>query len=179
VTRRLLNGRYALSGEPIEGGAARVFKASDTRSDLRLVAIKIFTERHDTRLAGEFFARECRALQELTHPAIIELLDWGIVEESGERFLVLEWMPTTLADRRVHGFEGWDSYYEEIGRSVLDALAFAHGREVWHRDLKPQNVLIDEAGRPRLADFSIAKVGDRYDPTRTVGDFGGRVSELL
>ncbi len=86
----------------MEGGAARVYKASDTADDPRLVAVKVFTESHDTRLAAEFFARECRALQEPHHPAVIELLDWGTHEETGERFLVLDWM-TRLIDKREHG----------------------------------------------------------------------------
>jgi hypothetical protein len=150
-----------------------VYKASDLEADMRHVAVKLFVEgRVHSRLQSEFFARECRALQELRHPAIIELLEWGTDEESGDRFLVLEWIDDTLASRRGDSFEGWDSFYDDIGRPVLEALAFAHGRRVWHRDLKPANVLVDHAGRPKLADFGISKVDQRWDPSRTVGTFG-------
>jgi AAA domain/Protein kinase domain len=157
----------------VAGGAAMVYKASDLQSDMRHVAIKLFAESQaHTRLRAEFFGRECRALQELRHPSIIELLDWGTDETTGERFLVLDWMEDTLESRRGDSFEGWDSFYDDIGRPILEALSFAHGRRVWHRDLKPANVLLDAAARPRLADFSIAKVDQRWDPSRTVGAFG-------
>lgn len=173
VAGRLLNGRYALSPDPIGGLSANVYKASDTAGDMRLVAIKLFEQnRAASRLVSEFFVRECRALQELRHPRIIELLDWGVEEKTGNRFLVLEWMPETLASRRGDSFEGWDSFWDDVGRPVLDALAFAHARRVWHRDLKPPNILLDEAGRPKVADFSIAKLDERRDPTLTVGGFG-------
>jgi serine/threonine protein kinase len=156
-----------------------VYKASDLQADMRRVAVKLFAKSQahklfaksqaHTRLRREFFSRECRALQELRHPAIIELLDWGIDEPTGERFLVLDWMEETLESRRGDRFEGWDSFYDDIGRPILEALSFGHGRRVWHRDLKPANVLLDAAGRPKLADFSIAKVDQRWDPSRTVG----------
>lgn len=150
-----------------------VYKASDLQSEMRHVAVKLFAESQaHTRLRAEFFSRECRALQELRHPSIIELLDWGTDEDTGERFLVLDWMENTLESRRGDAFEGWDSFYEDIGRPILEALSFAHGRRVWHRDLKPANVLLDSAGRPRLADFTIAKVDHRWDPSHTVGAFG-------
>lgn len=172
MTARPLNGRYALAANPREGGAATVYKAADMEQDLQPVAVKVFNQEPNSRFAAEFFARECQALQALRHPAIIELLDWGVDQDSGHRYLVLEWMPDTLADRRTEGFDGWDAYYEEIGRPVLEALAFAHGRPIWHRDLKPENVLLDDAGRPKLADFSIAKVDQRDDPSHTVAAWG-------
>jgi tRNA A-37 threonylcarbamoyl transferase component Bud32 len=164
-----------LGASPLEGGSAVVYKASDLDSDMRHVAIKVFGEnRGQSRLLAEFFARECKALQELRHPGIIELLDWDTDVETGNRFLVLEWMEETLSSRRRDAFEGWDSYYEDVGRPVLDALAFAHARGVWHRDLKPANILVDADGRPKVADFSIAKVDQRWDPSRTVGAYGSR-----
>jgi tRNA A-37 threonylcarbamoyl transferase component Bud32 len=173
VAARVLNGRYALGSSPIAGGAAIVYKASDLQADMRHVAVKLFAESQAlTRLRGEFFARECRALQELRNPAIIELLEWGVDESSGERFLVLDWMDDTLESRRADSFEGWDSFYDDIGRPILEAISFIHGRRVWHRDLKPANILLDAAGRPKLADFTIAKVDQRWDPSRTVGTFG-------
>jgi serine/threonine protein kinase len=85
VAARVLNGRYALASSPVAGGAAVVYKASDLQSDMRHVAIKLFAESQaHTRLRAEFFGRECRALQELRHPSIIELLDWGTDETTGE-----------------------------------------------------------------------------------------------
>src|SRR6185437_751123 len=111
MTARVLNGRYALASSPIAGGAAVVYKASDLEADMRHVAVKLFAESQaHTRLRNEFFARECQALQELRHPAIIELLEWGVDEETGERFLVLEWMEDTLGSYRAPQFEGWDSF---------------------------------------------------------------------
>ena len=96
LAARVLNSRYALASSPVAGGAAVVYKASDLQADMRHVAVKLFAESQaHTRLRSEFFSRECRALQELRHPAIIELLDWGIDEATGERFLVLDWMDDT------------------------------------------------------------------------------------
>ena len=173
MAARVLNGRYALASSPVAGGAAVVYKASDLQGDMRHVAVKLFAESQaHTRLRAEFFTRECRALQELRHPSIIELLDWGTDDATGERFLVLDWMEDTLASRRGDSFEGWDSFYEDIGLPILEALSFAHGRQVWHRDMKPANVLLDAAGRPRVADFNIAKVDQRWDPEHTVRAFG-------
>jgi hypothetical protein len=175
VGARVLNGRFALAANPLEGGSAVVYKASDLEAEMRHVAVKVFGENHgQSRFMTEFFSRECRALQELRHPGIIDLLDWGIDEETGNRFLVLEWMEDTLSSRRGDAFEGWDSFYEDLGRPILEALSFAHGRGVWHRDLKPANILLDELGRPKIADFSIAKVDERWDPAHTVGAFGSR-----
>lgn len=171
---RVLNSRFALSSDPLEGGSATVYKASDLQAGLRYVAIKLFGEnRPQTKFLAEFFNRDIRALQELRHPAIIELIDWGTDSETGNRFLVLEWMDGgSLGDRRVDHFEGWDSFYEEAGKPILEALAFAHGRGIVHRDLKPDNVLLNADGRTKLADFGIAKIDQRYDPTRTVASFG-------
>jgi serine/threonine protein kinase len=81
-----------------------VYKASDLQSDMRHVAVKLFAESQaHTRLRAEFFGRECRALQELRHPSIIELFDWGVDETTGERFLVLDWMEDTLDSRQGKG----------------------------------------------------------------------------
>ena len=101
-----LNGRYALAGDPREGGAALVYKAADLESDLRHVAVKIFSEQADSRLAPKFFANECQALQELRHAGIIEMLDWGTIKETGQRFLVLEWMDGTLFRTTVERVRG-------------------------------------------------------------------------
>src|SRR4051812_44008750 len=105
---RVLNARYALASDPLQGGSATVYKASDLKEGLRYVAIKLFGENQpQSKFLTEFFNRDIRSLQELRHPSIIELIDWGTEEETGNRFLVLEWMEGgSLVDRRLDDFEG-------------------------------------------------------------------------
>src|SRR5207302_258688 len=99
------------------------------------------------------------ALRGLRHPGIVELIDTGSEEATGKSFLVLEWMESNLSEW-VKKFPpaGWDSFYDEIGKDVLEALAFAHAHNIAHRDVKPPNILMSNDGHAKLGDFGIAKL---------------------
>jgi serine/threonine protein kinase len=105
------------------------------------------------------FEREARAAAALTHPNVNQLFDYG---QAGERpFMVLEYLPGgTLEERLRYGQPLPDAETEEIARGVAAGLAHAHQRGLVHRDLKPSNVLFDADGRPKIADFGIARLGD-------------------
>lgn len=173
---RLLNGRYALSPNPRTGGMARVFKANDLLRSNAQVAVKIFNqERIERTILDEVFNRETSALKELQHPGIVEMLDAGIDDDSGQPFVVLEWMETNLTDQvRSSPPAGWDDFAAAVALPILEALAFAHSRTVVHRDLKPENILIDQHGKPKLADFGVSKLKSRFKPGITVADFVSR-----
>jgi serine/threonine protein kinase len=172
---KLINDRYAIQPPPKAGGMAEVYKAYDIDT-ARHVAIKLFTRGTiDDHILKETFDREVRALKELRHPNIVELLDVGIERTSGNRFLVLEWMDSDLwALKGASALQGWDSFYTEIGRPLLKALAFAHSREVVHRDVKPRNVLLDSSGMPKLADFGISKLKTWLEPSITLNEFASK-----
>lgn len=121
------------------------------------------------------FERELRALKGLHHPNIVELKDFGAEPETGNHFLVLEWMETDLATAsKTRRYPGWDAYYEEMGRPILEALRFAHERYIAHRDVKPRNILLDVAGNPKLADFGISKIKTWLLPELTLNEFISR-----
>jgi hypothetical protein len=112
---------------------AVVYKASDLHSDMRHVAVKLFAESQaHTWLGAEFFARECRVPQELRHPAVIDLLDWGTDDATGERLSCSNGRITRWRRVVAIRLRGWDSFYDDVGRPILEALSFAHGRRVWH-----------------------------------------------
>jgi serine/threonine protein kinase len=154
---------------------AEVYKAYDL-NESKHVAVKLFPKGGiEDEILSEAFDREVRALKELRHPSIVELLDSGVDKATGNHFLVLEWMESDLSDiKRVPAFQGWDPFYVEVGRALLKALAFAHSRQVVHRDVKPKNVLLDSSSVPKLADFGISKLKTWLEPGLTLNEFASR-----
>ena len=97
-------------------------------------------------------------LAPLDHPNIVPLLARGRDPDTGERYLVFPWagesLAEVLADR---GAVPWEEWWVEVGQPILEALAHAHRQDVAHRDVKPENVLIED-GLARLTDFGVAKL---------------------
>ena len=143
--------------EPLgRGGMASVYKAYEAALD-RYVALKVLPGEflHDETFA-ERFRREAKVVARLEHPNIIPIHAFGI--EGG-----IPWMAMRLISGgalssllRVGGLS--HERIITILRGVADALDYAHGKGVVHRDVKPQNILLDEAERVYLADFGIAKM---------------------
>lgn len=149
---------YEIIEELGEGGMATVFKARDTLLG-RFVAIKVIAaEVQDSQNFLKRFQREARALGNLTHPHIVQVLDYG--EQEGIPFLVMDYLPGgTLKDRLGKSF----SWQQAAGllAPIARALAYAHDHKIIHRDVKPSNILFDAQNKPVLTDFGIAKVLER------------------
>ena len=151
-----LNGRYRLDAQIGAGGMSTVYRAFDSVLERR-VAVKLMHREiaADTDQL-ERFRREARSVAQLSHPHIVGVIDAG--EEDGRPYIVFEYVEgETLKDRiRRMGRLPVDeaiAYAIEIAR----ALGAAHARHIVHRDVKPQNVLIDEEGSAKVTDFGIAR----------------------
>ena len=135
-----------------------VYRATQ-RSLNREVAVKVARPSlaADPLFAARF-EREAKLLATLDHPAIVAVHDYGQVE--GQRYLVMELVRGRPLRRLID--EGLSPRQAiAIAGRLCDALAHAHARGVVHRDLKPQNVIVDEQGQPHLADFGLSRmVGD-------------------
>lgn len=173
---RFINDRYALSPNPRSGGMADVYRARDYDREERLVAVKEFKHGQiEADILAESFRRETLALQELKHPGIMELLDSGKDETTGNYFLVLEWMDKDLATLlKESPPDGWDSFWKAVALPVLEALAFSHNRRIIHRDIKPSNILVGSDGKLKLADFGISKLKSYLQPSITLKNFVSR-----
>jgi serine/threonine-protein kinase len=152
----VLLDRYELQELVGTGGMSSVFKAHDRLLD-RNVALKILHQHYtEDEEYLERFRREARSVAQLSHPNIVTVIDRG--EADGRQFIVFEFVDgetlKELVDR-----EGPLPVAEalEIASSVARALAFAHSQGLIHRDVKPQNVLMNGDGRAKVTDFGIAR----------------------
>ena len=151
-----LNGRYRLEARVGAGGMSTVYRAFDETLE-RPVAVKLMNrEVASDSDQLERFRREARAVAQLSHPHIVGVIDAG--EDDGRPYIVLEYVEgETLKDRiRRQGrlpVPEAIAYAIEIAR----ALGAAHARHIVHRDVKPQNVMIDEEGSAKVTDFGIAR----------------------
>nr|WP_198046485.1 AAA domain-containing protein [Cupriavidus taiwanensis] len=170
--RLLADGRYLISGAPRSGGIASVFRAHDSQEE-RYVALKVFrpTSGPDP-VVKESFRRETQALSDLKHTNIVQILDSGFDTDSDEHYIAMEWVESDLENVLASGrFEGWDSFFNKIGRQILEALAYAHSHRTIHRDIKPSNILLTAEGIVKVCDFGISKIRNFLEPGVTLAHF--------
>jgi serine/threonine protein kinase len=152
----VLSGRYRLESKLGSGGMSTVYLAMDEVLD-RPVAIKLLhREISEEADQLERFRREARAAARLSHPNLVGVIDAG--EDDGRPYIVFEYIEGRTLKRRIQEegrlpVDEAVAYAIEIGRG----LTAAHARKLVHRDVKPQNVLIDPDGRAKVTDFGIAR----------------------
>jgi eukaryotic-like serine/threonine-protein kinase len=149
----LLGGSLELIEEIGRGGMGTVWKARHLRLG-RIVAVKFLSEALAAQAEfAQRFEREAQALARLNHPRIVAVHDSG--RDDGRPYIVMEYVDGgPLSDRLPLPAER----VREIGLDVLEALAYAHEQGVVHRDIKPQNVLVERSGRAKVTDFGIARL---------------------
>jgi eukaryotic-like serine/threonine-protein kinase len=162
----LLAGRYRLESKLGSGGMSTVYLARDETLE-RWVAIKLLhREISDQPDQLERFRREARAVAQLSHPNVVAVIDAG--EDGGFPFIVFEYVSGETLKQRIDragslSLDEAAAYAIETGRG----LAAAHAHKLVHRDVKPQNVLIDPEGRAKVTDFGIARSLESDGLTKT------------
>ena len=163
----IIGGRYRLE-EPIgRGGMATIFKAVDEQMMDRLVAVKVLREvySNDPKFVTRF-QREARAASALQHPNIVQVFDYG--QSADSYYIVMEYIDG-MDLRRYLKRRGGTLPIErsvEIAHDVALGLGAAHRRTIVHRDVKPQNILLNDDGLVKLTDFGIASVYKDVDGER-------------
>jgi eukaryotic-like serine/threonine-protein kinase len=152
----LIADRYELLEICGTGGMSTVYKAHDQLLE-RNVALKVLHPHYgDDEEYVERFRREARAVAQLSHPNIVTVIDRG--EADGHQFIVFEFIDGENLKELV-GRTGPLPVRRalELGIAVADGLAFAHEHGLVHRDVKPQNVLLNGDGEAKVTDFGIAR----------------------
>jgi serine/threonine-protein kinase len=156
---QIVGGRYRVLRKLGGGGMADVYLCED-RTLGRQVALKVLLQRYlgDATFV-ERFRREAKAAAGLNQANLVSIYDWG--ELDGTYYIVMEYVEgETLKDyiRRQGRLSGNEAV--RVSLQLLAALEFAHRNGIVHRDIKPQNVMLDREGNVKVTDFGIARAGD-------------------
>ena len=163
-------GKYEIVEEIGRGGFAVVYKARDTSLD-RIVALKVLHPQHtiDPKFVQRF-RQEAQTAARLHHPHIVTIHEVG--EEAGQHYIAMAFLPGRTLDKVVDGKPlPTDRAISIIGQ-VADALDAIHEQGLVHRDVKPGNVMVDEAGQATLLDFGIVRAAEGTRLTTTMTTLG-------
>ncbi|MFY9263942.1 MAG: protein kinase [Solirubrobacterales bacterium] len=165
---QIVGGRYRIEEIVGAGGMATVYRAFDTTLE-RPVALKVMRrEVADDAQQLERFRREARAAAKLSHAHIVTVVDAG--EENNRPYIVFEYVPGETLKQRIKG-QGRLPVTESVAYAIeiASALVAAHAAGLVHRDIKPQNVLVDGQGHAKVADFGIARQVESSDGLTKTG----------
>jgi serine/threonine protein kinase len=138
------------------GGMGEVYRARQLNLD-RVVALKVLPPQLDADpMFAERFTREARTLAKLNHPNIVTLFEFG--ERGGLFFLLMEYVQGTDLRRLMMDTSLTPHESLAIVSQICDSLQYAHDLNIVHRDVKPENILVDERGHVKIADFGLAKL---------------------
>jgi serine/threonine-protein kinase len=165
VVGEVISERYELVELLGSGGMSSVFRARDRLLE-RDVALKVLHEHHSED--GEYverFRREARAVARLSHPNIVTVIDRG--EEEGRQFIVFEHVGGETLEDVLEAGPVDVRRALAVTLAVARGLAFAHEHGIVHRDVKPQNVLLNGDGEAKVTDFGIARSLDVESVTQS------------
>lgn len=148
------------------GGMGAVYKVRQIKLD-RIAALKVIRpETADDPAFAERFNREAKTLARLSHPSIVGVYDFGdvtYVDQTGSAgplyYFLMEFVDGANLRQLIHAGETKPEQALAIVPQICDALQYAHDAGVVHRDIKPDNILVDTTGRVKIADFGLAKLG--------------------
>src|SRR5258706_4887591 len=166
LTSRLLAGRYRLTERIDRGGTAEVWRARDERLD-RDVAIKVLGPEAESAFR-ERFTMEARRAASVTHPHIVTVFDEG--QDGADAFIVMEDVRgRSLRDIIAERGALPASETATLIRQIAGALDATHRAGLVHLDVKPANVIVDDAGNAKLTDFGIARAARDREQRELVG----------
>ena len=159
-------GPYHIKSEIGEGGTSTVYLADALKGE-GLVAVKLLSEKLSSDpKARARFEQEAKMLNDLNHPHIVPLIDFG--DDNGRLYVVMPYLPNgSLRARLTDGPIPYNDMLE-IVKPIASALDAAHAEMIVHRDVKPQNILLGENGEPYLSDFGVARSFDPDLPQKTL-----------
>ena len=164
---KVFGNRYELINKIGSGGMAIVYKAKDILLN-RLVAVKILRE--EFKENEDFIRRfniESQASASLSHQNIAQIYDVG--EEEGMHYIVMEYLEGKTLKQYMNEMGGRLSWREasNFSMQICRALEHAHSKHVVHRDIKPQNIIITDGNKLKVADFGIARAANNSTTVNT------------
>ncbi len=145
------------------GGMGAVYQARQTSLD-RIVGIKVLPlEISGDRTFADGFVREARAMARLEHPNIIAVHDFGKTSE-GHFYFMMDFVNGATLHDLIQAGKVTSAGALEVVEQVCDALSYAHAEGIVHCDIKPANVMVDQRGRVKVADFGLARLLDATAP---------------